>query len=697
MIGIVGPWGSGKTSLLNMICEAVEELDESAVVIRFDPWLFGRTDELVSRFLKELASQFRESGTKRLQDIGNAIASYGERLTPLGWIPFAGGWISRFGKIAQSFQTERDAPSLHAERDKVRALLAGLTSRVIVVVDDIDRLEPEQIRDVVKLVKLVGDFPNVTYLMAYDGAIVARALGSTTDEGFAYLEKIVQSTHHLPEMDTASLRRLFLNELQAVADRFGAEAPLYEDDWALIYERGIRPLIDTIRDIHRYLSAISVSLQGFGDEVAMADLLGLEAIRVFAPSSYALLPSGVSLLTGERRGDPPSPERRNEEKELVEQIIAVAAPNEDAVAYVVQKLFPLVASYAGGNSVTSDLREARRKRLVRVPDVLRIYLFQRLGETAAPSKTVAELFARLENEDDFIALVTPLDPLVLEDVIDRLEDYAVGAPLPTVALAVTTLMNVRRRLREGGGQGLFELRPEIKLSRVVLRLLERVPHDEDRLAIIEEALPRIEDLSARVELIDDVGHRENIGHRLIPQGQALILVRDLVLQITSAPIEQLRTERDLGTGLLGFLSREAPEAIPGFVDKVSSDDEAFIRFIRSGLGESSSTDLFSGLVRRTTTIPYPWFEKEMGKQRLEEAARAVRERFGRPFVDARDELAIATLESYLSGERHEELTEQSRRSASFDADSLTNISDSSSDAPAEDYLGEEPDADASES
>src|SRR3954471_21916896 len=92
VVGIVAPWGSGKTSLLNLIVEEVEAKSDT-VILRFDPWLFGRTDELVARFFHELASQFRESKARKLRDIGNAIARYGDKLMPLGWVPFAGGTL----------------------------------------------------------------------------------------------------------------------------------------------------------------------------------------------------------------------------------------------------------------------------------------------------------------------------------------------------------------------------------------------------------------------------------------------------------------------------------------------------------------------------------------------------------------------------------------------------------------------------
>ncbi len=54
---LVGSWGSGKTSLLNMTAEALEEDFENIVVLRFNPWLFSGTEHLVAVFFEELAAQ----------------------------------------------------------------------------------------------------------------------------------------------------------------------------------------------------------------------------------------------------------------------------------------------------------------------------------------------------------------------------------------------------------------------------------------------------------------------------------------------------------------------------------------------------------------------------------------------------------------------------------------------------------------
>jgi hypothetical protein len=77
VFGLVGPYGSGKTSLLNMMAEALEDDHEGVVVLRFNPWLFTGTEHLVGIFFEELGAQLLERPNDRLRKVGEALEAYG--------------------------------------------------------------------------------------------------------------------------------------------------------------------------------------------------------------------------------------------------------------------------------------------------------------------------------------------------------------------------------------------------------------------------------------------------------------------------------------------------------------------------------------------------------------------------------------------------------------------------------------------
>ncbi|HUA74313.1 MAG TPA: P-loop NTPase fold protein, partial [Solirubrobacteraceae bacterium] len=143
VIGVVGEWGSGKTSLLNMVSESVES--RGGTVVFFDPWMFSGAEELVARFLQELGTQLseegREPGSKKLAAAGDAMLNYAKALEPLAWLPGIGAWMARTAAVAKGLEVLKDGreaqpQSVISSRDTVREALAHLEQRVLVVVDD---------------------------------------------------------------------------------------------------------------------------------------------------------------------------------------------------------------------------------------------------------------------------------------------------------------------------------------------------------------------------------------------------------------------------------------------------------------------------------------------------------------------------------------------------------------------------------
>lgn len=176
-IGLYGEWGSGKTSLLNMVIEEIEDKDSRVVILRFNPWLCSDSKQLISQFFKQLATAIKMNKTAT-DKACELIDQYADIFDATSAIPLLGDIIAAACKTAaqQAKQHIEKANDLQTIKNKIVEKLEEENLKIIVAIDDIDRLSEEEIIAVFQLVKSLADFPNTIYLLAFDYKVVIQAL-----------------------------------------------------------------------------------------------------------------------------------------------------------------------------------------------------------------------------------------------------------------------------------------------------------------------------------------------------------------------------------------------------------------------------------------------------------------------------------------------------------------------------------------
>ena len=278
VVGVLGPWGSGKTSFINL---ARNEFKKAEVpILNFNPWMFSGAAQLVESFFIELAAQLKIR--RDLAEIGKDFEAYGEIFSGLGWLPVVGTWSERIRgatKIGGKFLQRRKG-GVGGRRRNIEKALSALDKPIVVVLDDIDRLETSEIRDVFKLVRLTANFPNIIYIVAFDRERVEKALDEQGVPGRDYLEKILQDPVDLPVAPSHMLYQQITTALDNVLDNIENTGPFDKEVWPNVFMEIIRPLILNMRDVRRYAAAIHGTVISLKGQIALADLLALEAIRI---------------------------------------------------------------------------------------------------------------------------------------------------------------------------------------------------------------------------------------------------------------------------------------------------------------------------------------------------------------------------------------------------------------------------------
>ena len=354
VFGLCGPWGSGKSSILNLVERELHagRGKKKSIVFKFNPWWFSGQDQLLRAFLSQMGTFIGRIDTgKRVSKLGEKLSLFGKVLRPLGWIPGAGvvkevAEVLEAGAEGSKKLGEELTQDVAGIRKEIDELLKASEQRIVIVMDDIDRLTAPEIAQLFLIVKAVADFPNTVYLLAFDHAIVCKAITSTLGlDGAAYLEKIVQVQIDIPPCGPVLLQQLFMVQLQHVLDE-KAITEKSKQDFGNLFHDGLKEFFQTPRSVKRLTNVLRVLLPAVQGEVHWPDFVAITSLMVFAPEAYRFIRDSPEEFMGfegrrEQRGD--------DAKKFYESWLEQLPANQRSlIRQIVQRLFPKVETALGG-------------------------------------------------------------------------------------------------------------------------------------------------------------------------------------------------------------------------------------------------------------------------------------------------------------------------------------------------------------
>ena len=611
-VGIFGPWGSGKTSFINLARKTFER--KGVPVLEFNPWLFSGAEQLVERFFAELSASM---GMKdELKEIGEAFSKYGTAFNALAGAASAILAMPQIATIVKEFMATANnvsqPESIDTLRRRIKDALRKRDKPIVVVLDDVDRLSAPEIREVFKLVRLTASFPKLIYIVACDRHRIEQALGEQGLPGRDYLEKIIQWTFNLPEVPIRLLTQQLCKAIEnAIAD-IKNPGPFDEGVWADVCEDIVRPLMRNMRDVRRFAIAIRGTVRGLEGQVALADVLALEAIRVFLPDVFRCLPGAIDGLTVmsqavERRLDrviqknPADPITgfNKQLKAQVDGLIAAAEKDREldasrtdseVVDAMVDLLFPVGARLRqmseGDNDpyVNEDAAEHLRERRVAHESILRLYLERLVAPDLLASHDAMRALARMTDGGGMYEFIRSLEPTRWQDVVSNLYDLAVQFRPKHVEPGIVVLLNLWPDMPERPSNSRVlgnDTRGTVRKATLrLLRILEDAAAVE---AAVHRILPKVTSLSSKVELVLQVGYREKSGHKLVSEKAASEFETMLQNTIRGTSADDLAEEREPLRVLVfarnyGGLSEEVFD-----VDESSKLTFALLRSVRGGV------------------------------------------------------------------------------------------------------------------
>jgi predicted KAP-like P-loop ATPase len=676
VLALQGAWGSGKSSVLNMVAELLRTDQEPHVIFNFNPWFFSSQEELIQRFFAELAGMLLAEPAKRLKSLGKSIAAYGDAVGPLGGVlslvPGVGKALEgapKALKFAGKLIEERSgAPGgdVQTQRGQLEELLLKSGQRFVVLVDDVDRLDRAELREIFRLVRLVADFPCMTYVLAFDRPSVARILNpADPDEADRYLEKIVQAAIDLPEVDGELVRRMVAKEIQRAVEELPEEW-LDHQRWPDCFGFALLPLFETPRDVRRYANLLELALGALAEEVTLVDLLVLEAVRAAAPRAYQELVARrdvIATAPDDYVTDGGWDHRKKAIEEALKAIEEAAGSRAEPIRHVCRLLFPATRAVTENMHYGSDSAVAwRRDRRVAHSEVFEIYVQYDLPPHVVSQATVTSILR--SSIDDAMEAVSRVPDERLQSLYGRMAHYEGRVPPERVPIVAAVMMEAFHRLPEANA--MFEVRPDILLGRVLLRLIRPIETEARRAAIATGLVSSVQSLSATLELVTLVGHHENAGHKLVSELEWRSLEALLARRVRDSTPGRLAQERDLAELLDLASGLDEPPASAEWVISLLEQDEVFLALIGSALRVGWSSSLGSLHERTDHDLPWPALIRLVGEVLL---VRRVREVLARRRPKDQDDrtragIALRVAQEYVDGRRRPGSSRDGRPDAS---------------------------------
>jgi predicted KAP-like P-loop ATPase len=589
VVALYGTWGSGKTSLRNMVVEFLRARS-TIDVVEFSPWEWSSQEQIAEAFFDQIGQAVGRRGGKDARKRAAKWRAYAARLHlgatalrgPRGlmsglllllgvvglgslaqsqWIRTTlavigaisvvlAGFLRWGGQVAQSFadaltaRVEAEQQSPPDLKTELSSLLLSREQAVLVTIDDVDRLRPEEIRLLFQLIKVNADFPNLIYFLLFDRGLIEQALeADPVASGRDYLEKIVQVGFDIPQVERTRLEKVLFASLDellripGVADRWDKQR------WARLFVDGLRPFLENLRDIRRFVATLSfhVALLRREEtlEVNPIDIIGLEALRVFEPAVYRALPGGKPALTTPQPDSSvffDSADRDAWIGSLQKLINDLDTGHEEAVREILKELFPPAAPAFGGQSYGGLEERWMRDLRVCSPDFFDRYFLLGLPEEDLPQAALDGLLAVSGDRDALVGRLRVLQQEGrLETALARLEAYKQQIATEHSVSFITAMFDMGDDLSDESDD-FFGISPAMHGVRIIHWHLKREPDAHARAQSLGEAMRQTTGLFLPVMTISIEDPRD--GERGDPS-EALVGESDLA-QLKDLCVDMIR-------------------------------------------------------------------------------------------------------------------------------------------------------------
>lgn len=551
VLALYGKWGNGKSSIKNMLIDTLKDSEPRVRCVDFNPWQLANRPSLSEAFFDELGialgkgdlgsnrqkkstlDKFKRwaSRLQGAQDLARStrnlfvatLVFFGVAILGSAWV--IPQWISiilgvvailmallaLFTKVVEACVkffaagSEVGARAINEVKDELAEDLKKLKAPILIILDDLDRLTPQEILEVFQLIKANADFPNIIYLTLCDRSIVESHIEQSLNvSGRDYLEKIIQVAIDVPMIDIDRVRQVLFGRLNRLLESTAISKHFDQKRWANLFWSSLHSYFSTLRDVNRFTSTLSFHLSSFyadGElEVNPVDLIALEVIRLNEPEFYKALQINKDVLVGSRYD-------RDDKKAATEALEAIvetgSEEHQDNLRELLQQLFPETAwALDGPHYATEYGREWYRDLRVCAAKLFDRYFRLTISEKELSQGTVRRLLEARGDRTRLSSLLLSLHerellPLAIEELAVH-EDELIAEQVESY---ITAIFDIGDMLLGMPG-GALEIPVQWRVGYLIQHALEKIEKPESRAETLVRALRNTSGLGMAIDVAE---------------------------------------------------------------------------------------------------------------------------------------------------------------------------------------------------
>ncbi len=523
-ISLMGKWGSGKTSIINMVQDYWSQSDYENIIVHFDPWYFSNRDDLIFQFFDILSKISEKDFTDKI-NIDN-LKRFGKSLINMT------SFSLNVGLASVNFDPElnneiNDGETLLGLKKTISDEFKKLNQKVIIIIDNMDRLSDKEVSQILMLVKSLADFPNVVYILSFDKDAVLGSLNNLNVHApEMFLEKIIQIPIVVPEIRKSQLDDLVVNHLGEFYEEYYIGDNL-KKDFLNVYSY-LRLFFDNLRDLYRYLNVINFYFSVIKDDVNINDFMLILAIQLFEHKIYNKIKDNPTLFIVPRDNQKDL-DKDNGIKALEEIIDSPSKLAKKDMHKILMKLFPRLEIYYRNIDLNDLYANWKYDYRICTAEYFYNYFSLNLDNDDLSSASIRELLC-LTDVDEISSKLLEYDKNnqtreLFDIIINRIEDI----PKDNAHYFINSLIDIGDQLSIPINTFLNK---RVYFDRILDDLLKKYDNNSERFIVLEKAINNCENsLYVAIEFLsgqDFIYNRFNYENVTKETSKALIDENDLI-------------------------------------------------------------------------------------------------------------------------------------------------------------------------